>query len=194
MDLSPPFISAVKKYLPNVSIVFDHFHVTKILNQAMDDLRKKEWQKQNLPGGEKIGKGTRFLFFKHYEKMEEKEKNKLKHLLEINKTLAIAYEMKEQFRIFWEKKSKKEGSKFLCRWIFTIMHSGIPILEKVANTYLRHYEGLLNYFDYPISNGKIEGINNKIKVQKRCGYGYRDLEYFSLLLYDLHNKSIGLVA
>ncbi|HAO52839.1 TPA: ISL3 family transposase [Candidatus Magasanikbacteria bacterium] len=192
MDLSPPFISAVKKYLPNVSIVFDHFHVTKIINQALDELRKKEWLKNNLSGEKKIGKGERFLFFRNYEDMEETQKGKLDQLLKINKTLATAYEMKEQFRTFWGKGSKQEGAKFLCQWIFTAVQSGIPTLAKVGKTFLRHYEGLLNYFDHRISNGKIEGINNKIKVQKRCGYGYRDIEYFTLLLYDLHKKTIGL--
>lgn len=194
MDLSPPFISAVEKYLPNVKIVFDHFHVTKIINQALDELRKKEWLKNNLSGEKKIGKGERFLFFRNYEDMEETQKGKLDQLLKINKTLATAYEMKEQFRTFWGKGSKQEGAKFLCQWIFTAVQSGIPTLAKVGKTFLRHYEGLLNYFDHRISNGKIEGINNKIKVQKRCGYGYRDIEYFTLLLYDLHKKTIGLVA
>lgn len=192
MDLSPTYISAIQTMLPYVAIVFDRFHVTKILNQALDDLRKSEWIKHVFSNRE-IGKGDRFLIFKNFEDMAETERSKLKRLLEINKKLAIAYEMKEQFRTFWEKDSKKEGAKFLCRWILTAMQSGISALKKVGKTFLRHSEGLLNYFDHPISNGKIEGINNKIKVQKRCGYGYRDLEYFTFLLYDLHKKSIGLV-
>ena len=194
MDLSPSFISAVKKHLPNVKIVFDRFHVTKILNQALDELRKEEWKNRNFSGKEQIGKGDRFLFFRNYEDMKEEEQNKLNHLLEINKTLAIAYAMKEQFRTFWEKGSQKEAAKFLLHWILSAILSDIPALEKVGKTFLKHSEGLLNYFDHPISNGKIEGTNNKIKVQKRCGYGYRDMNYFTLLLYDLHEKSVGLVA
>jgi len=193
MDLSPVYRSAVEKYLPKVKIVYDRFHVTKLLNQALDELRKEEWWKQKA-SGETIGKGDRFLFFRNYEDMEETDQQKLNRLLEINKALATAYQMKEQFRTFWEKGSREEGLKFLCRWIFTAATSGISALAKVGKTFLNHYEGLLNYFDHPISNGKIEGINNKIKVQKRCGYGYCDLEYFTLLLYDMHKKTIGLVA
>ena len=67
-------------------------------------------------------------------------------------------------------------------------------MAKMADTLLSHYEGLLSYYDYSISNGRIEGINNKIKVLKRSAYGFRDMEYFKLLLLDLHEKTIQLVA
>ena len=59
---------------------------------------------------------------------------------------------------------------------------------------LAHYEGLLDYFDNPISNGQMEGTNNNIKMLKRSAYGYRDLEYFELLLLDLHEKTAELVG
>lgn len=192
MDLSPTFISAVKEHLPRVAIVFDHFHVTKILNQALDEVRKCEHEKHSPL--EKVGKGNRFLFFKNFENLDQAAAKKLNHLCEINKNLALAYELKEQFRIFWIRGSMKEGKKFLFHWIDMAKRSGIKPLEKVARTFLRHQEGLLNYFNHPISNGKIEGINNKIKVQKRCGYGYRDTEYFTYLLYDLHTKDFKLVG
>lgn len=194
MDLSASFISAVKTYLPHVAIVFDHFHVTKLLNQALDDVRREEFAKHSSSNEEKVGKGERFLFFRNYEDMEATEQGKLKKLLEINETLTTAYQMKEQFRTFWEKNSMQEGAKFLGRWIYDAFRSGIAPLIKVANTLLNHYEGLLNYFTHPISNGKIEGTNNKIKVQKRSGYGYTDMEYFKLLLLDLHNKTVQLAG
>jgi transposase len=194
MDLSASFISAVKTYLPHVAIVFDHFHVTKILNQALDEVRREEFAKHNSSNEEKIGKGDRFLFFRNYEDMEATEQGKLKKLLEINETLTTAYQMKEQFRGFWGKTSLQEGAKFLVRWIYDAFQSGIAPLKRVANTILSHYEGLLNYFTHPISNGKIEGTNNKIKVQKRSGYGYTDMEYFKLLLLDLHNKTVQLAG
>ena len=194
MDLSASFISAVKTYLPHVAIVFDHFHVTKLLNQALDDVRKEAFAKHNASNYEKIGKGDRFLFFQNYEDMGIIEQDKLKKLLKINEPLTTAYLMKEQFRTFWEKKSMQEGAKFLGRWIYDAFQSGIAPLVRIAKTFLNHYEGLLNYFTHRISNGKIEGTNNKIKVQKRCGYGYTDMEYFKLLLLDLHNKKVQLAG
>lgn len=67
-------------------------------------------------------------------------------------------------------------------------------LAKTARTLLRHYEGVLSYFDHRIDNGKAEGINNKIKVLKRQAYGFHDQEYFKLKLYHLHRKEYQLVG
>lgn len=191
MDLSPSYISAVKTHLPNVKIVFDRFHVTKLLNQALDELRRNERNKY-VAAGENVGKGDRFLFLKNFEDLDDTQRSRLDSLFKVNEPLAKAHAMKEQFRLFWEKKSKKEASEFLCCWIYEAYHSGIRPLKRVAKTILRHNEGLLNYFDYHISNGMAEGINNKIKVLKRNAYGFKDMEYFKLLLLDLHEKSIQL--
>ncbi len=190
MDMSNSYISAVKENLPHIAIIFDKFHVVKKLNEAVDDVRREE-RKANLDGD--IGKGDRFLVLKNFENLDQEESSRLKKLLEINNSLAIAHTMKEQFRMFWKKETKEKAAKFLVHWILESVNSKIQPLVKVAKTILDHYEGLLNYYNYALDNGKAEGINNKIKVAKRKGYGYRNLEYFTFLLYDLHNKSIDLV-
>jgi len=188
MDLSPTYISAIKKILPHVEIVFDRFHVVKLLNVMIDDLRKAERVKY-IKQGLNIGKGDRFLLLYNFENLDISKQEKLKKLLEINTALATAYTMKEQFRTFWQKSSKEAAALFLIDWVLTAMLSNIPGLQKIAGTILKHAGGLLAYYDHSISNGKIEGTNNKIKVKKRQGYGYRDMEYFTLLLYDLHEKA-----
>lgn len=66
------------------------------------------------------------------------------------------------------------------------VESGIKELQKTEKTLLRHWQGLVNYFKPPITNAKTEGINNKIKTMKRQAYGFRDIEYFKLRLYNLH--------
>lgn len=193
MDLSPSYISAVEHYLPKVDIVFDRFHVMKLLNEALDELRRKERAKYSTAGSD-IGKGDRFLFLRNFEDLDDKQRSKLDRLFKVNESLAKAHTMKEQFRTFWDKPTKENGAKFLCHWIYEAVHSRIKPLVRIGKTILRHYEGLLNYFDHFISNGKAEGINNKIKVLKRSGYGYQDMEYFTLLLYDLHEKATALVG
>jgi Transposase and inactivated derivatives len=189
MDMSTSYISAVKEYLPRVDIVFDRFHVVKILNTAVDEVRRQERRKYEVAGMQ-IGKGERFLFLRNFEDLNTDERGRLKLLFEINETLAKAHMLKEQFREFWGKTSRQEAAFLLVNWIFTAIKSNIKPIVQVAHTMLSHYEGLLSYFDHRISNGKIEGTNNKIKVLKRTAYGYRDLKYFTLLLLDLHQKSI----
>ena len=86
----------------------------------------------------------------------------------------------------------KEGAQFLVWWIMDAVRSRIKPLMDAGKTLLRHCEGLLSYFDHQISNGMTEGINNKIKTLKRQAYGYRDMEYFKLRLYHLHNQGYSL--
>jgi transposase len=188
MDLSPTYIAAVEKHLPDVDIVFDRFHVMKLLNDSLDELRRKERQKY-IDEGLDIGKGDRFLILKNFDSLDERGKEKIKKLFEVNSNLAKAHTMKEQLREFWNKGSKAEGAKFLIIWVLETILLDIPPLTRAAKTILRHSEGLLSYFDHRISNGKAEGTNNKIKVFKRKAYGYRDMDYFKLLLLDLHEKT-----
>ena len=193
MDMSRSYISAVKQCLPNVVYVFDRFHVMKLMNEALDQLRKAEhakYEKQGCP----IIKGDRFLLLRNLSTLTSDEQGRLEKLFEINSTLSKAHLMKEQLREFWNQGTLEEGARFLVHWIHDAKMSGIKVMERMGNTLLSHYEGLLNYYKHRLSNGKIEGTNNKIKVLKRVAYGYRDMGYFELLLLDLHEKSLQLVA
>ena len=68
------------------------------------------------------------------------------------------------------------------------------MLKKFAKTLGIHKIRILSYYDYVISTGPLEGINNKIKTMKRQAYGYRDFEFFKLKLFDLHNKKYALIG
>jgi len=185
MDMNAAYASATKKYLPNVDVVFDRFHVVALLNTAIDEIRRDQQAKCNAVGLKAI-KGMRFLLLSNYEKLDPKKQNSLECLLEVNKPIAMAHAMKEQIRLFWTKQSVKEGAQFLGWWIMDALESGINELQKTGRTLLRHGRDLLNYFKHRITNGKTEGINNKIKTMKRQAYGFRDMEYFKLRLYSLH--------
>jgi len=193
IDMSAAYSSSIKKHLPKVSIIFDRFHVTKLLNDTIDKIRRTEYEKYQ-DKGVKVSKGQRFLLLRNFVSLDEGQKSSLQKLLEVNHSLAIAHSMKEQFRMFWEQKSRKEGARFLGWWIIEALESGVDQLAKTARTLLHFNEGLLSYFDHKIDNGKAEGINNKIKVLKRRAYGFHDQEYFKLKLYHLHKKEYELVG
>lgn len=193
IDMSAAYASAIKIHLPHVSIVYDRFHVTKLLTGTLDEIRRSE-QKKCLQYGIDVIKGDRFLLLRNFSTLEKDKQSRLEKLLEINKPLAIAHSMKEQFRMLWEQGSVKQGSRFLVRWIMEAFESGVELLSKVASSLLRYSEGLLSYFEHRIDNGKAEGINNKIKVLKRQAYGFRDMEYFKLKLYNLHKQKSELVG
>ena len=88
------------------------------------------------------------------------------------------------------KLGKDEAEKYLDDWVERMRATGNKHLVKVANTVMAFCSGILSWYDHRISNGKVEGINNKIKVLKRVAYGYRDEEYFRLRLFALHDARI----
>jgi transposase len=193
IDMSAAYASAIKSHLPGVEIIFDRFHVTKLLNDTIDKIRRNEYAKCKDTGIEVL-KGQRFLLLRNFSDLDDDQKSSLKKLLDINQPLTIAHSMKEQFRSFWSCGSRTEGARFLCCWVLEALESGVQLLAKAARSLLRRYKGLLSYFDHGIDNGKAEGINNKIKVLKRQAYGFRDQEYFKLRLYHLHKKDTQLVG
>ena len=193
IDMSKAYITAVKKLLPHVDYVFDRFHVVALLNASIDNIRREQQEKCNKLGLKAI-KGLRFLLLMNYEDIDSARSGSLNALLTVNKPIATAHAMKEQIRLFWSKNNRQEGAQFLIWWIKDAVRSGIKQLAKTGKTLLQYHEGLLNYFDHKISNGKTEGINNKIKTLKRQAYGYRDIEYFKLRLYHLHKQGYSLTG
>lgn len=64
--------------------------------------------------------------------------------------------------------------------------SEIRPLRKMAGTVAMFKFGILNWYDHPVSSGRLEGTNNKIKVLKRMAYGYRDVEFFKPRIMAIH--------
>lgn len=193
MDMNTGFHAAVQKHLPDVAIVFDHYHVSAMINKAIDDLRREQYS-QLEDTDKNVLKGSRFLLLKNYEKLDDQGKNRLQDLLATNNSLYTMYVMKEQFREFWDKPNIADAIVFLDAWCADAENSGIKHLNKVAKTLMNHSHGLLNYFYHKISCGLIEGINNKIKTLKRQAYGFRDMNYFRLRLYHLHVQAYSLTG
>ena len=187
MDMSRSFFWAVHDVLPHVAVVFDRFHIMAMMNKALDEIRRT-WQNQLDKLGQKTLKGSRFLLLRNYDSLPEMQKSRLDTLLEINRPLALAHAMKEQLRLLWQLPSKNSAQSFLEIWYQDAVVTGIPQLAKVAKTLMTYKQGILSYFDYPITNAQVEGLVNKIKTLKRQAYGYRDMEYFKLRLYHLHQS------
>lgn len=187
IDMSGAYYKAIRSELPKIDVVFDHFHAVALINKALDDLRKEEFKLNQFGKGRPL-KGSRFLLLGNYEMLDNVKKEGLKELFRMNSKLSKAYILKEQFRMFWLKRYRKRAFQFFCFWALDVLESGIKPLIRACRTLIRHGAGLMNYFKHRISNGRAEGINNKIKTLKRQAYGFRDMEYFKLRLYHLHEQ------
>lgn len=193
MDMSPAYIAAVTRYLPRADIVLDRYHVSALMNRAIDECRRGQ-QAELDRLGRKTLKGTRFLLLRNYEDLSDKKKARLDKLLEINEPLLVMHTMKEQLRDFWDQPSWHKAASFLAAWCRDAMESGIPPLMRVGRTLKFHRTFLLKYFKHGITSAMIEGTINKIKTLKRQAYGFRDDQYFALRLYHLHQQRYSLAG
>ena len=196
MDMSPAYREAVSTHLPKAKIVFDRFHVMKLFNEKLSDLRRALHREATDMMQKKVLKGTRWLLLKAAENLDEKrdEKKKLEEALALNKSLAVAYYLKEDLRQFWERPGKKFATVFLDGWIKRAEASGIKMLQEMAKTLAAHRSGLLAYYDVMITSGPMEGTNNKIKTMKRQAYGFRDREFFKLKILAIHESKYELIG
>jgi len=195
MDMWPAYISAAMKYYPSDVIVFDRFHIISECNKMIDELRRKEAQTAELTE-KKVFKGVRYLLLKGQESIENdyKARHRLHRLLEVNKSLNIAYILKEELRELWSCTSLNEAEQYLDNWLKKAWVSGISPVIKLAKRIASHRSGILNYFKHPVTTARVEGINNKIKVLKRMAYGFRDIHYFKLRIYALHESRYALIG
>jgi transposase len=177
-------------------VVFDHFHVIKLYNDKLSELRRQLYHQIQDQGVKQLIKGTRWLLLKNPENLnaQRAEPDRLKEALEINQPLAVAYYMKEDLRQAWCQQDKAGAEEFLIDWIYRAGISLIPMLVKMAQTIAVHLHGILAYYDHPISTGPLEGTNNKIKTMKRQAYGFRDHEFFKLKIMALHKTKYALVG
>jgi transposase len=196
IDMSPAYIEAVCTQLPEAAIVFDHFHVIKLFNEKLSDLRRDLYREATDQLHKDVLKGTRWLLLKNPDNLnpDRKEAERLQEALRLNQPLAIAYYMKEELRLLWNKDDKDEAETFLADWINRATLSGVRVLIKFAKTLAAHRTGILAYYDHPISTASLEGTNNKIKTMKRQAYGFRDQEFFKLRILAIHETKYALVG
>lgn len=190
-DMSKAYILAVAQNIPEAIHVFDRFHVIKLFNDHLAKYRR--WLQRTLPDVEqrKALKGTRWLLLKNQENLDSNrnEQERLAKALQINRPLAVAYYMKEDLRRLWEQQSKQAATRFLADWVARAEASRVRMLIHFAKVVRDHLQGLLAWYDCPISTAALEGTNTKIKLMQRQAYGFRDPEFFKLKIYALHEAN-----
>ena len=200
MDMSPAFISAVRERLPEADLVFDPFHVVKLMNEKIDQVRR-DLCRELQDDDRSFIKGNRWLLLKGAENLSTlpnpKRDNKsetqlLTEALEANKPLATAYYLKEDLRRLWDFHDALAGAAFLDGWVERATASEIKPLADMARTLTRHRDGILAYFKHRITSGPMEATNNKIRVLQRQTYGLRDREYWELCVKSLHRAETRL--
>jgi transposase len=182
IDMSPAFISGILNNFPNAKITFDKFHITKIINEAMDNLRKAERKEiEEL-------KGHKYLFLKKDKDLSNEQKEYKFHFLSSYPKLGEGYRLKELFNDFWEIKDVDKAAGYLSYWCDMVEDSMIQPFIKAAGTIKGHWSGIINYCKSRLNNGILEGINSKIQLAKKRARGYRNTTNFINMIYFVAGK------
>lgn len=175
MDMGAPFILGTRQAAPHADIVHDRFHVSKPLNEAVDQTRREESARLAAEGDNTL-KRTRYLWL--HGQTPEDQKERFEELLETNLRTAKAWAYKEQMVEFWHQPDADAGNAFFQQWYRSVMHSRLPKMKKVAKSLKAHLGGLLTYFKHRITNALTEGFNSKIQAIKADARGFRRFENY----------------
>lgn len=177
VDMWGGFPKVVEIVFPNATIVSDRFHVMKKVNQELNKLRIRLGIKSRK---------SKYLLLKNADDLKPEQQAELEIVLTSSPCLRIAYEMKEEFRLIYENtKTFKIAKIQLEKWLGTAQ----VFYQDATQTIRNHMEGICNYFISRTTSGVMEGINNKIKLIKRQGYGFTNFENFrSRLLAAFEDK------
>lgn len=183
MDMSPAYQKGARDHLPQARTTFDRFHVVKLLNEAVDQVRRAE--RKEAPELTR----TRYLWLKNQSNLSPRQQRHLEQLLLGRSHLKTvqAYQMKLAFQDFWEL-SSDQAERFLDAWCGWARDSDLLPMRRFAETVANHRDGILRWFHTRISNGLLEGLSSLVQAAKARARGYRSTKNLTAMIYLMHGK------
>jgi transposase len=179
IDMWPGYMSAVSTMLPNADIVHDKFHISKYLNDAVDQVRRSEHKRLKAQGESPLT-GSKYDWLKTLPDKRSAEAVAFRHLYQANLQTSRAWALKESFAAFWDYRYVKSAEGYFDAWSTRAMRSRIEPMKKVTKMLRRHKQGLLNYTKHRITNAAAEGFNSIIQTIKANARGFRSFENFRI--------------
>jgi transposase len=182
-DMSPAFIKGVRDHLPNAKITFDKFHILKIINEAVDEVRREEAKTNPLLAG------SRYVFLKNEANLTAKQREKKEELLvaDMNLKSMEALRMRENFQAIYRVVTTGQFVKYLRAWVKWVSNCGLKPMEKAASMVLGHWDGIVRWKQSQINNGILEGLNSTVQAAKRKARGYK-INHLITMTYLLTGK------
>ncbi len=182
-DMSPAFIKGVAENLPNAQITFDKFHILKIINEAVDAVRREEAKTNPLL------KGARYVFLKNDANLTARQREQKQELQvsAMNLQSMEALRMRENFQAIYRVFTTGQFVKYLRQWVDWVRNCGLKPMESAAAMVLRHWHGIVRWKQSQINNGILEGLNSVIQAAKRKARGYKP-KHFATIAYLITGK------
>lgn len=182
IDMSPAFIKGTAEHLPDATVTFDKFHAVKLVNDAVDRVRRAE--QKTTPALKK----TRYIWLKNQENLSADQRDTLGGLAGRNLKTARAYQIRLTFQELYDQPAREAAERFFKKWYFWATHSRLDPMIQAARTIKRHRDGILRWFDSRIANGILEGINSLAQAAKAKARGYRSTRNFKAIIYLIAGK------
>ena len=182
VDMRAAYANLVEEYARNAQILFDRFHIVKHLNEAVDEVRRSEMRR--LVGKEKAEfKSTRWLLLKNPCNLTTDQQERLSTLVRLNLPIVRAWYLKEAFQLFWDYRQRARARAHLEKWMNSAMRSRLEPLKRFVRMLRSHLAGILAWTNIRLSNGALEGMNNKIKSISHRSFGFRSAKNFIAAIY-----------
>ena len=182
MDMSAAFIAGAAAHLPQAEITFDRFHIVKIINEGVDEVRREEQKSRPEL------KQSRYVWLKNETNLSSGQRELRDSLARSNLKTARAYQIRLTFQEFYQQPTRKDAEVFLKKWYFWATHSRLPPMIDAARTVKRHWNGILRWHDSKIANGILEGINSLVQAAKAKARGYRSSRNLHAMIYLIAGK------
>lgn len=189
-DMWKPYLRVIRERCGQAPHILDRFHIVSQMNKALDKVRAGEARKLAAEGRQPVLKRSRWCLLKRPGNLTDGQRGRLRELLRCNLRTVRAYLLKEDFQQLWEYRSSAWAGKFLDRWCTAALRSRIKPMQKVAQMVREHRGLILNWFRAKgqISNGVVEGLNNKAKLTMGKSYGFRPPEILEIALLHAFGK------
>ena len=182
IDMSAAFIKGVTENLTEAQITFDKFHAVKLVNDAVDKVRRDEAKSRPEL------KRSRYLWLENEPKLSAQGRADLQALSRLHLKTGRAYQIRLAFQEIYRQPTYEWGAMFLDRWYGWAIRSRLEPIKDVARAVMKHRDGILRWFDSHIANGLIEGINSLVQAAKAKARGYRSIRTLTNITYLIAGK------
>ncbi len=185
IDISGSYQQAIRERIPQAEICFDPFHVVRLGQRAVDQVRRDEWnahERSHTKTGKWI-KGTRWSLLKSPEKQSIGQLALLGEVQQANKPLYRAFLLKEELRVLYQLEDPALAPEHLDAWLSWASRSRLDPFVKLARTIRRHRDGILAAIRLGLSNGRLEGLNSRIRLISHRSFGFHSADPLIALVY-----------
>jgi len=183
LDMAGGYLKAVREAVPHAQVVFDRFHVQQLASRAVDEVRRAMVRELEDYEEARTIKRTRYALLKNPWNLTSKESAKLADIQRTNQRLYRAYLLKESLAKVLDYRQSWRARRGLEEWLSWASRSRLKPFVKVARTIRKHFEGILAYVQARLTNGLVEGLNNKLRMIARRAYGFHSAEALISMLF-----------